>query len=96
MPAPPVSGFHAVFVFLALAPPFSMKILGRGGMEIGAVEILEGVHAVASTTDFLRLLSYISGLVGQPPGLRDLHAMTITRPRSLGPLSLKSSYDRAS
>ncbi len=63
MPAPPVSRFHAEFVFLALAPPFSVKILGRG-LEIGAVEKLEGVHAVASTTDFLRLLSYISGLVG--------------------------------
>lgn len=36
--------------------------MGRG-LEIGAVENLEGVHAVASTTDFLRLLSYISGLV---------------------------------
>ena len=86
MPAPPVSGFHAVFVFLALAPPFS--VLRSQWESFGAGvgdENLEGVHAVTMTTDFLRLLSYISGLVRSASVCVTARAMTMTRPRSISP-----------
>ena len=64
-----------------LRSPFSVGKLGAGVGD----ENLEGVHAVTKTTDFLRLLSYISGLVRSASACVTPRAMTMTRPRSIGP-----------